>query len=107
MPRHDAPYWRMDPKAVALVALKSRVRRKELEHDITVALGDLEVHDRLSFASEVIAAQLNLLADKLRERREVSTPEKASTMSASDYINAMAQDVVSRALLRRVRGEDL
>lgn len=105
MAHHDAPYWNMPDKAVEAVAQHAPFTRGLLEGTLE-KLEDLDFNDRLSFANEVVAAQVNLIVDKLRERRMELSPVTTAEMSDSDFLQVIVQDITRRALLRRVRGDD-
>lgn len=106
MPIADAPKWNMPErckKAVAKIAPHQRVLMaglvKSLEQD-----GVRDANDRISFLSEVLAAQFNLMVDMLRSRREEVAPGRP--LSDVTFEEIAVADMMGRARMRRLRGED-
>jgi hypothetical protein len=107
MPIHDAPAWAMDKRVVAHVSHHAPFVREHMR-GIMQGLdeGGVNWHDVQSFGAEVAAGLVNLLADRLQKHRVEVSPERSATMSDSDFLQFMVHDITTRALLRRVRGDD-
>lgn len=106
-PRKDLPeFYKMDPRAVEVVAEVAPAQRVFLGQllDALENVDGVEFNARHSFAAEVLAAQVNLLADKLRERHEELSPGRH--LGHSETVNIIVSDIMNRALLRRLRGDD-
>lgn len=95
----------MDPKAVAAVEQHAGFIRGLIEGTLDGPLADVEFNSRLSFGNEVLAAQANLLAERLRERRLETTPD-GEQPSQEELVKVIMEDVAVRAQLRRLRGDD-
>jgi len=98
------PAWEMDARAKAArdeVAPAQRVFLKQLMD--TLRKDGVNENDVMSFASEVLAAQVNLLADAANARRlAIGRPR----VEEGVLINLIVSDLLVRAELRRVRGDD-
>src|SRR4051812_36397835 len=99
MPVHDAPLWRMDRKALAAVEEVAPAQRVFLRQlmDTLETVDGVAFNDRFSFAAEVLAAQVNLLAVMVRERRKELSPRRQ--FSHADLINVVVSDIMNRAQL--------
>lgn len=106
MPIHDAPNWTMDPQAVSAVAEVAPAQREFMSQllDTLENVDGVEFHSRISFAAEVLASQVNLLVDRLQERRKAIS--RMRQLGHSDAVNLMVSDIMNRALLRKLRGDD-
>lgn len=62
-------------------------------------------NDVVSFATEVLAAQVNLIAERLKARRAEVAPGRPER-ATDDYANVVVSDIFNRAQLRRLRGDD-
>jgi hypothetical protein len=106
MPIADAPRWKMPKCCVAAVTqvapaqrtlMAGLVRSLELE-------GINNANDRISFLSEVLAAQFNLMVDMMAERRAEVAPSRPALRESLEEI-ALA-DMSGRARMRKIRGDD-
>jgi hypothetical protein len=98
--------WKMPARCKAAVAQVAPAQRvlmagliKSLEED-----GVRDVNDRVSFLSEVLAAQFNLMVGMMRARRADIAPNRPLADLTLEEI-AIA-DMMSRARMRRMRGDD-
>lgn len=103
-PVRPEPVWAMDERAKAArdeVAPAQRVFLKQLMD--TLAAEGVNPNDVISFATEVLAAQVNLIVDRANERRtELERPH----VPPDAILNIVVSDIFVRAELRRARGDD-
>lgn len=103
MPHHDAPHWRMDRKALEAVEEVAPAQRVFLGQLFRTLEGEgVPWNDRMSFGMEVLAAQVNLIAELTAERRKDSSRE----LGHSEAVNIIVSDIMNRAVLRDLRGDD-
>lgn len=105
MPIADAPYWTMDARAKAArdeVAPAQRVFLGQLMDQL--AAEGVDPNDVMSFATEVLAAQVNMLVARAKQRREVELGRQG--LGDDGYTTLIVSDIFNRAQLRRLRGDE-